>query len=59
MIFSTFVEKKMKILKIDENKHLKNNVDTLRIRRFKISKNILKTEGGATGSTTFQNEVKM
>jgi hypothetical protein len=33
-------------------------VDTLWIRRFKISKNNLKRKGGATGSTTFQNEVK-
>jgi hypothetical protein len=33
-------------------------VETLCIRKFKISKNHLKREGGATGSTIFKNGVK-
>jgi hypothetical protein len=33
-------------------------VETLWIRKFKISKKHLKREGGATGSTIFKNWVK-
>jgi hypothetical protein len=36
----------------------KKKVETLCIKKFKISKNHLKGEGGAIGSTIFKNEIK-
>jgi hypothetical protein len=42
-----------------KNNHLKNNVETLWIKKFKISKKHLKTgQGDATGRTILKNGVK-